>query len=230
MADYFIESDSLIAIADKIREQLDESDIIYPGDMPEKIHTDLGNVKAIIGRTITELKHTGVEIIADYAFYSYPSLTTVNFPKCITIGANAFHTCTDLTTTYFPACTSVGTNAFAGCTNITNAALGFTTITSTTFPFKAAAAKLTNLTLTNCTTIKASAFNTYTNLLSLYLPTSDVVSLANTNAFDGTPISTKTISATSGKYGLIYVPESLVTTYKQTANWAAYSERITFIP
>ena len=50
-----------------------------------------------------------------------------------------------------------------------------------------------------------------------------MTTLQNTNAFINTPISNSTYL---GYYGSIYVPSSLVDTYKSATNWATYSDRI----
>jgi len=55
-----------------------------------------------------------------------------------------------------------------------------------------------------------------------------VCTLSNINAFGSTPISNYTTS-TGGVYGSIYVPASLVDSYKTATNWATYSNRITAI-
>lgn len=52
-----------------------------------------------------------------------------------------------------------------------------------------------------------------------------VVSLGNINAFSSTPISGYT-SSTGGVYGSIYVPASLLASYKAATNWVNYSDRI----
>ena len=226
MADYFIEGDSLAAIADAIREPLGEVDIIFPGDMADKIHNDLGNVRTIIERTATEVMNGNVESVGDYAFYSHPTLVTVSFPRCIAIGEYAFTSCTSLTTAYFPTCSSVGNSAFAGCTNIQNATIGTSEITSTAFPFKSASSVLGNLDLFNCKNIGASAFYNYKKLSSVYLAAESVITLANVNAFTNTPMSNSTYLSA---FGSIYVPESLVTAYKTANNWSKYADRITYI-
>lgn len=226
MADYFIEGDSLTAIADAIREPLGETGIIFPGDMANKIRDDLGNVKTLIARTVTEIAHNNVASIGDYAFYSYSTLVAANFPRCSTIGESAFASCTSLTTAYFPMCSSVGASAFADCASIQNAAIGISEITSTTFPFKNALSALGNLDLFNCTSIGASAFYNYQKLSSVYLAAESVVTLANVNAFANTPMSNSTYLSA---FGSIYVPESLVTAYKTADNWSKYADRITYI-
>ena len=60
-------------------------------------------------------------------------------------------------------------------------------------------------------------------LESLYLLGSGVKALRNTTVFTSTPISTYTTSL--GHNGSIFVPASLLTSYKAAANWSVYSAR-----
>jgi len=133
------------------------------------------------------------------AFQHGYSLINISFPNCTSIGGYAFAQCSSLTTANFPSCTTIGDYAFQYCT----------TLTSISFPA--------------CTFI-GYAFGYCYNLLSLYLLGSSVCSLAGVNAFVGTPIFGYT-SSTGGVYGSIYVPASLLASYKTATNWAAYSSR-----
>jgi hypothetical protein len=76
----------------------------------------------------------------------------------------------------------------------------------------------------NCTSISSYAFANCSNLLSLYLLGSSIISLS-TDVFMGTPLSDYTTS-TGGVYGSIYVPASLYSDYIAATNWSLYSDRI----
>ena len=58
--------------------------------------------------------------------------------------------------------------------------------------------------------------------MSLYLLGSSLVILSNKNAFSGTPMS---LSTYTGSFGSIYVPASLLASYKAATNWTTYSKR-----
>ena len=51
-----------------------------------------------------------------------------------------------------------------------------------------------------------------------------MATLTSTNTFASTPISTYTTS-TGGVYGSIYVPDTLLDSYKAANNWKTYSAR-----
>ena len=95
--------------------------------------------------------------------------------------------------------TSIGPGAFAYCFSLT----------SVSFPV--------------CTYIGSYAFRYCYNLISLTLGGSTVCSLPYSNAFTPTPIGGYSTSA--GRYGSIYVPASLLASYKAATNWSYFSSR-----
>jgi hypothetical protein len=60
-------------------------------------------------------------------------------------------------------------------------------------------------------------------LSTVYILSTNIVSLNQVNAFAGTPISSSTFI---GTFGSIYVPASLVEAYKMASVWSIYAERI----
>ena len=76
-----------------------------------------------------------------------------------------------------------------------------------------------------CTYIYSNAFGYCYNLLSLYILTSTVPTLASINAFISTPISNYTTS-TGGVYGSIFVKESLLASFRTATRWSTYSARM----
>ena len=116
-----------------------------------------------------------------------------------TIGSYAFYSRTNLTTVSFPNATTIGRYAFYICTSLTTAS----------FP--------------SATNIGSYAFRDCYNLKSLYLTGSSVCKLSASNAFSSTPIGGYSTSA--GTYGSIYVPTSLLTSYKAATNWTYFSSR-----
>ena len=105
--------------------------------------------KNIVERKTTEFEDNKIDVIRDFAFYNYSTLTSVSFPVATSIGNWAFSYCSSLTTIY------VGTN-----------------------------------TSTVCTLSNTNAFNICKNLAN------------------------------------IYVPESLVNSYKSDTNWSSYADKI----
>ena len=131
------------------------------------------------------------------------ALNSANFPCCIEIGSSAFYSCSSLTLIELPVCTIINNSAFYDCTNLP----------SVNFPV--------------CKRIGNFAFYNCRNLSILILGNSSLVQLGGTRAFDLTPMSVSTLT---GSFGSIYVPASLVASYKAATNWAVYANRIAAIP
>jgi hypothetical protein len=159
--------------------------------------------------------------IYNNAFYSCTNLTTVSFPLCKTIYNSAFSYCTNLTTVSFPSCTSIGSNAFYSCYKLTAANFpSCKIIFSSAFCF---CSNLATASFPACTNIHSNAFFKCYNLKSLYLTCSSLCKLSNSNAFSSTPIGGYSTSAKT--YGSIYVPASLLASYKAATNWTYFSSR-----
>ena len=155
----------------------------------------------IIDRTISgAYTNNSVTSIGSYVFYNCSALTTVSFPNVTDIGNSAFNGCSALTTANFQNVTSIGSNVFYNCS----------ALTTVSFP--------------NVTSIGNSAFNGCRSLVTMILLNSVVAKLSNANAFTNTPMSNSTYT---GSFGSIYVPASLVDSYKASTNWSVYADRIT---
>lgn len=175
----------------------------------------------LITRTLTSYTNDRVTNISSYVFYSCSNLKTVSFPKVITIGSSAFLNCNNLTAIDFPAVYSISFYGLAGCSKLTTVNFpaakyfgrgvfqGCVNLTTASFPV--------------VSNIGHSVFSGCYNLKSLYLTGSSVCTLSASNAFSSTPIGGYSTSA--GTYGRIYVPASLLASYKAATNWTYFSSR-----
>lgn len=120
------------------------------------------------------------------------TLTTLEEDGVVTLGNSALRNKTALTEVLFPSVNTVNTYAFGGCTNL----------------------EKIRLTGTGIKTIAANAFNGCSKLQHLVINSSSMSTLSATSAFTGTPIVRKD--------GAIYVPSSLISTYKANSNWKNY--------
>lgn len=160
--------------------------------------------------------------VGSYAFNGCASITDASFPKCVSIHQGAFRNCDKLVSVSFPDCASIYLSAFQYCSTLATAFFPkCTKIWQSAFE---ACRNLTTASFPKCTSIYSTAFRYCYKLLSFYILTSSIATLAYTNAFDYTPISTYTTS-TSGANGSIFVRSSLLTTWKTATNWATYSTR-----
>ena len=160
--------------------------------------------------------------IGSYAFFYCSSLMAASFPSCTAIASSAFYGCQALTTISFPKCTTINPGAFRGCSQLTTVNLPYcTTIQSAVFYGCYA---LSMVSLPQCTSIGSSAFRNCVNLISLYLMGSSIPTLYLPSlTFNSTPISN--YSASAGQFGSIYVPSSLLSSYKTTTGWSLFSSR-----
>ena len=192
---------------------------------------------------LTTVSFPKVEIIDNCAFYYCISLTTISFPAATSIGGYAFGRCRSLTTVNFPAATLIGYSAFYSCSKLTTASFPVASyigdsafyscskLTTVSFPKVEIidncafyyCISLTTISFPAATIIRDSAFNKCYNLKSLYLTGSSLCRLSNSNAFTSTPIGGYSTSART--YGSIYVPTSLLTSYKTATNWTYFSSR-----
>jgi len=192
---------------------------------------------------LLEVSFPKAKLIDQRAFAYCSSLAEANFSSAISIFSGAFYECSSLSIISFPVVEYIGPTAFAGCgiksvylsliTKLENGTFArcpslslvdcpnVTSIQSTVF---ALCSGLSAISFSKLVYLGSNAFNYCANLLSLYLTGSSVCTLANSNAFTATPIAGSTAS-TEGVYGSIYVPQSLLTTYKAATNWSYFSSR-----
>lgn len=186
---------------------------------------------------ITEFDGPAVTSIATYAFTGCSKLASVNFPLTTSVAAYAFNGTAALKHLSLPALKSMTANCFRGsrfescdlplAENLSNS--GFRSqayLKSITLPKVESASTdamrgctgLTYVDLPKCTQFAASIFNGCTNLETLIMRASKVCSMANANALTDTKIA-------NGE-GYIYVPSTLVNSYKTATNWSTYSAQI----
>ena len=111
---------------------------------------------------------------------------------------------------------SIGPHAMRGCDNLTKVKFPAATVVGNNAFYTCR--KLIFADFFVASFINASAFYNCSKLSTLIIRKSDsVCSLSNTNALSGTEISSKT--------GYVYVPSSLVDTYKSASNWTSFSSQ-----
>lgn len=139
-----------------------------------------------------------LSIIPSYCFEMNYYLSSFNAPSVGIVEASAFSGAS-IQSVNHPILSALHSNAFGYC--------GKLSIFSSPLAY-----------------IGSSAFYRCTKLGEVYLTGSSLCSLQNANAFISTPMA---LSSYLGHFGSIYVPASLVDSYKTATNWVTYSNRIT---
>lgn len=145
------------------------------------------------------------------------TITEYNKPHLTLLRNYAFAYCENLSFVNFPNIKRVTEGSFQNCISLTSV------------EFKSAeyidlrafynCVNLTTAKFPKVSSIAATvAFYGCLKLSSLYLTNSSVCLLSHSNAFSNTAIANKT--------GYIYVPSSLVASYKTATNWTYYSNQI----
>ena len=158
------------------------------------------------------------ELINGTAFQHCTSLSEISLPACVSIFNDlTFGGCTSLRSVNLPICVSIGTGIFAGCTS-----LSYVSLPKLTYLGKRAfylCSELHNIDLPVCSYIGSFAFFTDPGVsLTLTLGYSSVVTLTDPQLVG--------VDATIS----IYVPASLVDSYKADQYWSNYSSTIFPIP
>ena len=182
--------------------------------------------------------NTNAKEIRQYAFNHCTSLTQVSLPACISIGKMVFDTCISLTQISLPVCLYIGDYAFTDCRSLTQISLpvcsyiddgAFTNCSSLTqvslpvcshignYVFQICSS-LSQVSLPVCSYIGYSAFVNCSLLNIITLGWSSVCDILESQVFNNTGITSST--------GSIFVPSSLVSSYKSATYWSYFSDRI----
>lgn len=187
---------------------------------------------------VTSVNFPMVSEVGDMGMYLCPSLISASLPNCRQVGTSAFANCYNLTTLYIPQCrtadmyafawtglktltawnlTTAGYYAFGGC-SLSSVNLYLYTVPGYAFAYCYSLAKAS---FPYASSISSSAFIKCSRLSQLYLKSSKVCTLANSNAFSSTPFVGYSTYFSGTPY--IYVPSSLIASYQAATNWSYFS-------
>lgn len=201
----------------------------------------IGNEAFYLCESLSQVSLPVCEYISNYAFHRC-SLSQVNFPKCSYIGEGVFTGCISLSQINLPVCSYIGYQAFMSCYSLSQISLPKCSYMSNwafwmcyslnqvSLPvcsfigdraFQDCSA-LSQISLPVCSIIGYNEFDGCSSLSIITIGYSGVCSLNNIEAFNNTQITSST--------GSIYVPTSLVDSYKSATNWSYFSTQIFPIP
>ena len=150
------------------------------------------------------------------AFQDCSSLSQISLPECNYIGNAAFQACSSLYQVILPMCSIINDIAFRFCYSLSQISLPVcSSIGNGAFQ---GCSSLSQISLPECSYIDFNVFLNCSSLSIITIGYSGVCNLPYSNAFSATPIASGT--------GSIYVPASLVDTYKSAADWSYFSTQI----
>nr|DAL06265.1 MAG TPA: tail protein [Caudoviricetes sp.] len=173
------------------------------------------DLDALIADTITSVTSQATSVRAR-AFSSCTSVVAISLPAAKTIGKWAFMQCSKLATVNLPEATTLESSAFSSCPALTSVTIPKVTSLPSQGLYNCTA--LQKIDLPAVTSISDSVFMMDGKLTAVILRSTTLVTLHNKSAFSSSGISAGT--------GYIYVPSSLVASYKTATNWATYAAQI----
>ena len=168
---------------------------------------------------ITNLDNSA-SFVASSAFMNNTTIQTVNLPYATSVGNYAFMDCSSLKQVDLPMCRYINNGCFSGCRSLAQVSLPMCSKIDG-YAFRNCSS-LTQMSLPICSKIDNYAFHNCTSLSIITLGYSSVCSLGGSDVFSKTQITSST--------GSIYVPTSLVESYKLAKNWSYFSTQIFPIP
>lgn len=158
-----------------------------------------------------------VTYLKDRTFYKLTGMTSATFNSVTNLGMYIFESCTSLQSISIPNATYLGTALLRGCSNLTHA--DFSNATNCGSYVFHNCTSLTHVELPKLARMQPNFFNNCSALTTLILGKTDTIcTLDNINAFSGSGVESGT--------GYIYVPDSLVDSYKSATNWSTYASQI----
>lgn len=178
----------------------------------------------LIAHELTEFKEDAVNWVRQYAFRNNKTLVNVELP---TLEYNSssnrnkymFQNCTALKTVKLKGMTRTPQYAFSDCTTLESVEMSDNlSYIDSYFLNNCPITIFDTKNTSNATfTVNSNAFNT-SKITHLILRSTKVATLSNINAFTGTPIY-------MGE-GAVYVPASLLDSYKSATNWSQIANNI----
>lgn len=173
------------------------------------------DLDALIANTVTSITSQAASV-RDRAFSNCTSVVSISLPAAKTVGNWAFMQCSKLATVSLPEATTLGSAAFSTCAALTSVTIPKATSLPSQCLYNCTS--LQKIDLPAVTSISDSVFMMDSKLTAVILRSTTLVTLGNKSAFSSSGISAGT--------GYIYVPSSLVSSYKTATNWSTYAAHI----
>lgn len=219
---------TLSNIADAIRAKTGANKKYLPSEMATDIKaiSGGGSIDGFVERSITEASGNAT-LIGENAFGMCASLASVDFPLATKVGTSAFSGCGSLQTVKLPLVANIGQNAFCDCKTLKTVNFPLVTFINGSAFYQCET--LETVDIGSTTYVSAYAFRRCFGLKAVILRSTAMSTLVATSAFLECYHILGIVSATYNpdglKDGYIYVPRSLVDTYKANSDWATYASQ-----
>lgn len=217
-------TDKLAAVADAIRGKTGKAEKMTLDQMPveiESIQTGGGDLKALVARTITELKDNQVTHVGNSALRNCTVLTSVDLPNVTSSDMYAFAGCTALASVNLPLIQTVHQYCFDHCTSLEEVVLPYAVnINNAGFQYCSKLKKIDTSVLRN---LRLTSVSYCSALTMLILRNEEAVCILQDVELRGTPIAAGT--------GYIYVPRALLSDddatkdYRRATNWSNFASQ-----
>lgn len=200
------------------------------GNLVAKTQKNVASYVPSTNASLKKYQNKYATSIGNGAFQNCSDLTSVDLLNATSLGTSAFNSCSALTSANLPNVINTSSFEFANCSNLTSVNLpSATSIGEKTFFY---CTSLASINISSATSIGKEAFYNCVALRNIDLP--NVTSISG-NAFYGCNMEniylrSKTMCSCSGALGFksttsltIYVPESLIDSYKTATVWSAYA-------
>lgn len=217
------EIESLVNLRNKLKNilisrKVDVSDDDNLSTLVDKVNDVRDNVElnGLLSGDLTEFKSESLTELRAYAFGNCIKLTKIDIPNCINIGTQCFNSASSLEKIEILKSGLVsGISTFYNCANLQKVILPLFVSTSASAMFQ----NCSKLQLIDIDTMVLSfqPFSGCVNLKTLiYRRTSGVNSISSISLL---PTNFQT-------YGYLYVPQSMLESYKTATNWSTIANRI----
>ena len=178
--------------------------------------TTVGNTAFQGCSSLSQVSLPVCSYIENNAFENCTSLSQVSLPVCTRVKNYIFQSCRSLTQISLPVCSYIGVGAFWDCISLSQLNLPVCSYISIYAFYNCRS--LSQVSLPMCNTIDGNAFQGCRSLNIITLGYSSICRLGDSNVFNKTQITSST--------GSIFVPTSLVESYKSATNWSYFSTQI----
>lgn len=159
-------------------------------------------------------ENTDITYLRTHALDACASLTSVSFPNVEKAETNALYNCKNITSVNFPKLKTIGTYAFSGMLKLASVSLPSAPSSLVNYLFYGDTQLKTADIGASCSGLGGQTFGNCSVLDTVILRRTAGVVSCSTNTFNGTPF------ASGGSGGTVYVPNSLIASYKIASNWS----------